>query len=124
MDFNLSRMLVVDFMHEVELGIWKTLFTHLICILYAMAPGGKLVGILDERFRNTPLFSQAICRFTNNVSEMKKLTARDHEDLLQVISFLFTLVLSEKLTIVAQAFLSVPSQHLKVFLMSLITNVL
>ena len=117
-------MLVVDFMHEVELGIWKTLFTHLIRILYATAPGGKLVGILDERFRNTPPFSQAIRQFTNNVSEMKKLTARDHEDLLQVISFLFTLVLSEKLTIVAWAFLSVPSQRLKVFLMSLITNVL
>ncbi|KAG1895697.1 uncharacterized protein F5891DRAFT_930114, partial [Suillus fuscotomentosus] len=29
------RMLVVDFMHECELGTWKALFTHLICLLYA-----------------------------------------------------------------------------------------
>ncbi len=45
-------MLVVDFMHEFELGVWKTLFMHLICILYAAAPGGKLVAILDERYDN------------------------------------------------------------------------
>jgi len=31
-----------------------------------------------------PSFSQAIRKFTNNVSEMKKLAARDFEDLLQV----------------------------------------
>jgi hypothetical protein len=43
-------MLVVDLMHEFELGVWKALFTHLIRILYAAAPGGKLVAILDERF--------------------------------------------------------------------------
>ena len=48
-DFDLSRMLVVDFMHEFELGVWKSLFTHLIRILYAAAPGGKLVTLLDER---------------------------------------------------------------------------
>jgi hypothetical protein len=47
--FNLSRMLVVDFMHEVELGVWKALFVHLIRILHAAAPGGRLVAILDER---------------------------------------------------------------------------
>ena len=42
-------MLVVDFMHEVELGVWKGLFAHLIQILYAAALGGKLVAILNER---------------------------------------------------------------------------
>ncbi len=31
-----------------------------------------------------PPFSPAIRRFTNNVSEMKKLAARDFEDMLQV----------------------------------------
>ena len=46
-------MLVVDFMHEVELGVWKALFTHLICILYAVAPNGTLVGTLDERYDNS-----------------------------------------------------------------------
>lgn len=43
-------MLVVDFMHEFELGVWKTLFTHLIRVLYAAASGGRLVAILDERY--------------------------------------------------------------------------
>ena len=43
-------MLVVDIMHEFELGVWKALFTHAIRILYAGAPGGRLVSLLDERY--------------------------------------------------------------------------
>jgi hypothetical protein len=43
-------MLVVDFMHEFELGVWKALLVHLIRILYAAASGGRLVAILDERY--------------------------------------------------------------------------
>jgi hypothetical protein len=35
-----------------------------------------------------PPFGQTIRRFTNNVSEMKKLAARDFEDMLQVRLFL------------------------------------
>ncbi|KAI0247483.1 hypothetical protein BJV78DRAFT_1133218 [Lactifluus subvellereus] len=35
------------------------------------------------RFRRIPQWGQTIRRFTNNVSEMKKLAARDYEDLLQ-----------------------------------------
>ena len=41
-------MLVVDFMHEFELGVWKTLFTHLIRILLA-SPHSRQVAELDER---------------------------------------------------------------------------
>jgi len=26
-------MLVVDLMHEVELGVWKAVFIHLLCLL-------------------------------------------------------------------------------------------
>jgi hypothetical protein len=47
-DFGLHRMLVVDFMHEFELGIWKALFIHLIRILIAEG-GDALVQILDQR---------------------------------------------------------------------------
>jgi hypothetical protein len=36
-------------MHEFELGVWKSLFTHLIRILYAAALNGSLVAELDER---------------------------------------------------------------------------
>ena len=42
-------MLVVDLMHEFELGVWKSLFTHLIRILYTAAPNGSRVAELDER---------------------------------------------------------------------------
>jgi hypothetical protein len=42
-------MLVVDLMHEFELGVWKSLFMHLIRILYAAAPNGSQVAQLDER---------------------------------------------------------------------------
>ena len=40
-------MLVVDLLHEFELGMWKAVFTHLICILYAVAPNGNLVSELN-----------------------------------------------------------------------------
>ena len=96
-------MLVVDLLHKFELGVWRALFTHLIRILYAAAPHGGLVADLDRRyvnctvsyqklinsvttrFRAMPTFgSSTIRRFATNASEMKKLAARDFEDLLQV----------------------------------------
>ena len=96
-------MLVVDLLHEFEFGVWKALFTHLIRILHAAAPHGGLVADLDRwyvnctvsyqglinsvttRFRAMPTFgSSTIRRFATNASEMKKLAARDFEDLLQV----------------------------------------
>jgi hypothetical protein len=49
-------MLVVDLMHEVKLGVWKSLFTHLIRLLYAVAPNGELVDILDERYKTSITF--------------------------------------------------------------------
>ena len=42
-------MLVVDLMHEFELGVWKATFKHLLRILHAAASGGKLVAELDSR---------------------------------------------------------------------------
>ncbi|KAK7007536.1 hypothetical protein R3P38DRAFT_2644843, partial [Favolaschia claudopus] len=83
-DFNLHRMLVIDFMHEFELGVWKNLFTHLIRLLYAQPNGQALVDELNRRYRNMPRFGvDTIRRFATNASEMKKLGARDFEDLLQ-----------------------------------------
>jgi hypothetical protein len=46
---NHFLMLVVNLMHEFELGVWKAIFIHLIRILYAAAPGGRLVAELDRR---------------------------------------------------------------------------
>jgi hypothetical protein len=47
--FDPFIMLVVDMMHEFELGVWKAVFTHLIRLLYAAAPGGSIITELDRR---------------------------------------------------------------------------
>ena len=86
--FNFYLMLVVDFMHEFELGVWKSLFTHLLRIL--VAHGNGAVQNLDRRYRAVPTFGRStIRRFSNNASAMKKLAARDFEDLLQVAKHKF-----------------------------------
>lgn len=40
-------MLVVDQLHEFELGVWKATFTHLLRILYAYGDGP--IQSLNER---------------------------------------------------------------------------
>lgn len=47
-EFNLFSMLVVDLMHEFELGVWKAIFIHLLRILNAENP--ILVHTLDQRY--------------------------------------------------------------------------
>ncbi|KAJ3524924.1 hypothetical protein NMY22_g10792 [Coprinellus aureogranulatus] len=80
--FDLYRMLVVDFMHEFELGVWKAVFIQLLRILDASSKAS--LSELDKRYRAMPTFGKdTIRRFVNNVSEMKQLAARDFEDLLQ-----------------------------------------
>lgn len=41
-------MFAPDLLHEVELGVWKALFTHLLRILYAA--GGDAIVILNSRY--------------------------------------------------------------------------
>lgn len=41
-------MLVVDLMHEFELGVWRNLFIHLLRILNA--ENSVLVHTLDQRY--------------------------------------------------------------------------
>ena len=45
--FDIFSSLVVDLMHEFELGILKSVLKHLIRILYALDP--RLVTVLNER---------------------------------------------------------------------------
>ncbi|KIK37340.1 hypothetical protein CY34DRAFT_15768 [Suillus luteus UH-Slu-Lm8-n1] len=80
--FNLFIMLVVDLMHEFELGVWKALFTHLIRILSAAHTGDALVHELDCRLILT-FGRDTIRKFSSNASEMKNTAAHDFEDLLQ-----------------------------------------
>ena len=95
-------LLTVDLLHEVELGVWKALFTHIVRILHCYS--SEAVAEFDRRygqwhhvhrpvilvlslvrFRMVPPFGQDnIRRFSNNASQMKGLAAHNFEDLLQV----------------------------------------
>jgi hypothetical protein len=95
-------MLVVDLMHEFELGVWKAIFIHLLRILdcesealkheldkrytlYYIKSPQYLWSLL--RFREIPPFGRdgdGVRKITSNRSELKKMTAHDFEDMLQV----------------------------------------
>jgi hypothetical protein len=45
--FNMFEMLVVDLMHEIELGVWKAVFVHLLRLLES--ENIKLRHELDRR---------------------------------------------------------------------------
>ena len=92
-------MLVVDLMHEFELGVWKAVFIHLLRILDCEAESLKheldtryaylylqvAVILIIFRFREIPPFGRDGVRKTrSNRSELKKMTAHDYEDMLQV----------------------------------------
>jgi hypothetical protein len=46
-DFDFFNMLAPDLLHEFELGVWKSIFTHLIRVLYAVDAAHVL--LLDVR---------------------------------------------------------------------------
>jgi hypothetical protein len=48
--FNIFSSLIVDLLHEFEIGVFKSLFIHLIRILDASATGSTLIHELDKRF--------------------------------------------------------------------------
>ena len=113
--FNFYQMFTVDLLHEFELGVWKAIFTHLLRILYAHG-NGKIqelnkrydvmtpyLFITDSIFsyRDVPPFGRdTIRKFSNNVSGLKRLAARDFEDLLQVCYLkLFDILCSDNFSV-------------------------
>ncbi len=44
--FNVYDMLVPDLMHEFDLGVWKGMFIHLMCLLHAQ--GHTVVKEFDQ----------------------------------------------------------------------------
>jgi hypothetical protein len=97
--FCLYPMLVVDLMHEFELGVWKAVFIHLLRILdcesenlkheldrrYVYLKLLEAVNHMAFRFREIPPFGRdGVRKTTSNRSELKKMTAHDYEDMLQV----------------------------------------
>ncbi|KAI0056519.1 hypothetical protein BV25DRAFT_1893990 [Artomyces pyxidatus] len=78
---NFFKMFAVDLLHEYELGVGKSFFTHLIRLVYAL--GGDKIVELNRRFRAMPTFGRdTIRRFSKNASEMKQIAARDIVNLL------------------------------------------
>jgi hypothetical protein len=51
-------MLVVDLMHEFELGVWRALFIHLLRMLEAINP--NLLHGLDHRYVKLPTISSEL----------------------------------------------------------------
>ncbi|KAH8093841.1 hypothetical protein BXZ70DRAFT_897117 [Cristinia sonorae] len=82
--FNFHRILSPDHLHEWEIGNWKAIFLHLIRILEAVSP--ELVHEMNKRFRQVPVFGRGTIRkFSTSVSDMKRMAARDYEDILQCV---------------------------------------
>ncbi|CEL58458.1 hypothetical protein RSOLAG1IB_12126 [Rhizoctonia solani AG-1 IB] len=79
--FNIFETFVVDLLHEVELGVWKSVLKHLVRVLHLN--GNATVVEFNKRFRNVPTFGTAIRKFSSDVSSMSRLAARDFEDVLQ-----------------------------------------
>ncbi|KAG8794779.1 hypothetical protein FRC12_021702 [Ceratobasidium sp. 428] len=73
--------LIVDQLHEVELGVWKALFQHLIRLLHSVGPAA--VTEFNRRFRAVPTFASTIQLFADDVADMGRIAARDYEDILQ-----------------------------------------
>ncbi|KAF9032603.1 hypothetical protein BJ165DRAFT_1604790 [Panaeolus papilionaceus] len=92
--FDFYSMFVVDLLHEFELGVWKATFTHLLRILFVGGPDN--LQILNIRYWQVPAFGRAIRRFSSNASAMKRLAARDFEDLLQCTIPVFDGLLEKK----------------------------
>ncbi|KAF4580431.1 hypothetical protein EYR40_003147 [Pleurotus pulmonarius] len=79
--FNIYEILVPDLLHEFELGVWKAVFTHLVRILHSI--GQESILKLNQRYRSVPTFGRSVIRqFHEDAASMKKLAARDFEDLL------------------------------------------
>jgi hypothetical protein len=92
-------MLVPDFMHEFELGVFKASFIHLLRILHAHGDGAisspqRTVSLVKSRwqlgvntysFRRIPIFGRStIRRFTLNTLALKKLAAWNYQCILLV----------------------------------------
>ncbi|KAI0076041.1 hypothetical protein K474DRAFT_1685008 [Panus rudis PR-1116 ss-1] len=79
---NIFSFFVVDLMHEFELGVWKAVFIHIIRMLISV--GDNKIQEFNMRWREVPSFCDMTIRpFHSNVSSLKKMAARDYEDILQ-----------------------------------------
>ncbi|KAJ3543473.1 hypothetical protein NMY22_g3125 [Coprinellus aureogranulatus] len=83
---DITPALVVDVLHEFEIGVWKRLYIHMMRLLHVFSSeeGVTLSAELDSRYRAMPAFGRdKIRKFPLNASQMKRKAARDFENLLQ-----------------------------------------
>lgn len=79
---NFFDLLLVDLMHEIELGVWMALLAHLIRILYAI--DAEKVKVLNDRYRQVPTFGRDIIRrLSSQVATMTKMTAHEYANMLE-----------------------------------------
>ena len=79
-------MFVPDLLHEIELGVFQSIFTHLICVLYAQAKDN--VAILDARYAvklncpqsNLPQISTSSYFWTHDYSTISSKCLRNEEN--------------------------------------------
>ncbi|KAG1849437.1 hypothetical protein DFJ58DRAFT_612743, partial [Suillus subalutaceus] len=75
-------MLVVNLLHEFELGIFKSMFKHLIKLLHGI--NSETITVLNEHFRSIPSFGRgAIWHLPSSVSDVRHSAAWHFEDILQ-----------------------------------------
>ncbi|KAJ3514106.1 hypothetical protein NMY22_g14847 [Coprinellus aureogranulatus] len=84
---DIYDMVSVDILHEVEIGVWKTLFIHLLRLLEALGTSGT--GILNSRFRQVPTFGRDTIRRFCILPVIEGLFPGDHEG--RVHNLVFTL---------------------------------
>ncbi|CEL56121.1 hypothetical protein RSOLAG1IB_07574 [Rhizoctonia solani AG-1 IB] len=92
--FNIFETFVVDLLHEVELGVWKSVLKHHIRVLHLN--GSASVTEFNKRFRSVPTFGAAIRLFSEDVASMSRLAARDFEDILQCCTPVFEGLIPEQ----------------------------
>lgn len=120
-------MLVVDFLHEFKLGVWKATFTYLIRISSICSRWRSCCQVKwtvyrfecdvyshsIQRFRPVPTFGRdTIRKFHNDASAMKKLAARDFKDLLLVFNFQVRLEIKYRTDLRIVPFLSLRAFYL------------
>ncbi|KAG8940281.1 hypothetical protein FRC04_005443 [Tulasnella sp. 424] len=81
--FNFFGILVIDLMHEFELGVWKAVLVHLIRMLYTLSKDA--VNKFNHRFRTIGNFGRSTIRSFAymNVTDLKNWAAQTSEDCLQ-----------------------------------------
>ena len=62
MGFNLFLMLVIDLLHEFELGVWKAILTHLLCMVESLR--GTALAELDHRCDNLLVIAGSLTKLT------------------------------------------------------------